>query len=211
MAKRSVIVVGVLLVVVTAWVGAGSLSGRGFGFGERDCTLTSGTAADGVLEGQARCKWPVAVDRVDAVLAAWGDQSQYFGNVAESHVVGQRGDRTLVRQIYRARGIEDREVVMECFTEAIPGGRRYHWHKASDQSGNSGRNIEIAVHEGFWEVRGDEHSTTVEYHMRYLPGGNVPQFLVSMFLSSGIEAAMTDLRRAAAGSTRVAAAGSGGA
>ncbi len=196
-AKRIAIVTVAGVLIAAAWMGPGSLSGRGFGFGDDDCQVSTGRAADGVLEAQARCTWPVPAERLDALLAAWGDQAGYFSNLAESTVLEQRDGRMLVRQVHRASGISDREVVMECFTEAIPGGMRYRWRKAADQSKSSGQRVEVAVHEGFWQVTRGEHETIVEYHMRYLPGGSVPSFLVSMFLSSGMEGVLADLRQAA--------------
>jgi hypothetical protein len=198
MARRIVIVAVGVVVVAAAWIGSGGLSGRGFGFGDNSCKLTAGRGADGVLEAEAHCRWPIPADRLDALLEAWGDQARYFSNLAESTVLEQSDERLLVRQIQRASGISDREVVIECVTESVPGGRRYRWRKAPDQSRSSGRNVEVAVHEGFWEVtsKGD-HEALVEYHMRYLPGGSVPSFLVSMFLASGTEGVLADLRRAA--------------
>jgi hypothetical protein len=210
MAKRIIIAAVAAVVVAAAWFGSSGLSGRGFGFGDGDCRLTGGRSPDGVLEGQARCKWPIPAERVEALLAAWGDQARYFSNLAESTVLERSDGRMLVRQIQRASGISDREVIIECTTEAIPGGTRYRWRKAPDQSKSSGRNVEVAVHEGFWEVTSSgEHETRVEYHMRYLPGGSVPSFIVSMFLSSGMEGVLSDLRRAA--ETRHVAANSAGA
>jgi hypothetical protein len=195
--KRLLIAVTAVVVVALACLGSGGLSGRGFGFGDNDCRITAGRDPDGVLAAQARCKWPIPADRFEALLAAWGDQERYFSNIAESTVLEQDAQRMLVRQIHRASGISDREVVVECVTESVPGGKRYRWRKAPDQSRSSGRNVEVAVHEGFWEITAGGDETVVEYHMRYLPGGNVPSFLVSMFLSSGMEGVLADLRRAA--------------
>lgn len=207
MAKRVVVIAVAVVIVGIAWIGSGRMSGRGFGFGGNECKLTAGRGADGVLEAQARCTWPIPAERLDALLAAWGDQARYFSNIAESTVLEQEPDRMLVRQVHRASGISDREVIIECVTEAIPGGRRYRWRKAADQSKSSGRNVEVAVHEGYWEVTGSGDDTVVEYHMRYLPGGSVPSFLVSMFLSSGMEGVLTDLKRAASTSAVAARAG----
>jgi Polyketide cyclase / dehydrase and lipid transport len=197
-AKRTIIVAVAAVIVAVAWLGSRGLSGRGFGFGDDDCELSTGRAADGVLEAEARCEWPLPAARIDALLAAWGDQSRYFSNVAESTVLEQGGERALVRQVHHASGIADREVVVECFTEALPGGHRYRWRKASDQSRASGQRVEVAVHEGFWLITDAGDKTVVEYHLRYLPGGSVPSFLVSMFMSSGMEGVLADLRRAAA-------------
>jgi len=197
MAKRLALAAVMAALVAAGYLASGRLSGRGFGFADRSCTITAGRGADGVLEGEARCRWPVPAERIDALLAAWGDQDRHFGNVAESTILEQDGDRMLVRQVYHASGITDREVVMECTSEAIPGGRRYRWRKSADQSRSSGENVEVAVHEGFWDVVRGADGTEVVYHMRHLPGGSVPGFIVSMFLSSGMEDVLADLRRAA--------------
>lgn len=207
--KRIAIAGGIAILVAVGWAASHGLSGWGFGSSDDGCTTMAGKGADGVLEGEARCTWPIPVERIDALLAAWGDQARYFSNVSESQVLEQDDQRMLVRQVYHASGISDREVVIECFTESIPGGRRYHWRKAVDQSRSSGRHVEVGLHEGFWQVTSGEHGTTVEYHMRYLPGGSVPSFLVSMFLSSGIHGVLDDLHRAAAGSQVAARSDSG--
>ncbi len=195
--QRLAIVAVFACVVGLAWLAAGSLSGRGFGFSNRDCEMSAGRGPDGVLEAQARCRWPIPPDQIEPLLAAWGDQARYFGNVAESTVLESTANRMLVRQVHRASGISDREVVMECVTETVAGGRRYRWNKAPDQSRASGQRVEVAVHEGYWQVAPAADGSIVEYHMRYLPGGSVPSFLVSMFLSSGMQDVLTDLRRAA--------------
>lgn len=208
MAKRMIIGSAAVCLIAFGWLVSRGLSGHGFGFGDNGCNITADKAADGVLEGQARCEWPIPPEPLERLLAAWGDQAQTFGNVAESTVLEQQGERTLVRQVYHASGISDREVIMECFVESVPGGRRYRWRKAADQSAIRAGRVEVAVHEGYWQVTKGEHGTVVEYHMRYLPGGNVPSFLVSMFLSSGMEDVLGDLRRAAS-TSQVAAVDAG--
>jgi len=197
MRKRVVLIAVGSGLVALSWVVSGQLSGRGLGFRDDHCEITAGRGLDGVMEGQARCTWDIPADRVEGLLARWEDQEQHFGNVIESTVLDRQGDQILVRQIFRARGIADREVIMECFSEEIPGGRRYHWHKARDQSRSTGQNTEVELHEGSWEVVRGEHDTVVTYRMRHLPGGSVPSFLVSMFLSSGMRDVLADLRRAA--------------
>jgi len=211
-ARRIAIAAVAIAIVVAAWIGSRGLSGRVIGFGgDDDCELATDRSADGALEAHARCKWAIPAARIHAILAAWGDQARTFRNVAESTVLEQDDAHVLVRQIHRASGIADREVIAECFTEAIPGGRRYRWRKAADQSKSTGRNVEVAVHEGFWEVTEGDGATTVEYQLRYLPGGSVPSFLVSMFLSSGMEGVLSDLRQAARTSTQAVASSGPGA
>jgi len=197
-ATRIVVVVGVGVAVVgLAWLGPGRLSGRATGYPPGDCKVSTGKTDDGVLEAWAHCEWPLPAERVDSILGVFADQERHFSGVAESEVLRVDGERTLVRQVQQASGISDREVVLEFVAEAIPNGTRYRWRKASDQSGRNPDNVECEVHEGYWEITRTGDKTTVDYHLRYLPGGSVPSFLVSAFLSSGVEGALGDLRQAA--------------
>lgn len=196
---RRIVVVGgaVVAVVGLAWLGSGRLSGRATGYPPGDCKIVTGKDADGVLEATAHCEWQMPADRLDSILSVFGDQDRHFSGVAESTVLDVDGEKTLVRQVQQASGISNREVVLEFFSEAIPNGHRYRWHKAKDQSGRNPDHVECEVHEGYWEIVSVGDKTTVDYHLRYLPGGSVPSFLVSAFLSSGVEGALGDLRQAA--------------
>jgi hypothetical protein len=197
-ALRVVVVVGVAVAVVgLAWLGRGRLDGRATGYPSDGCKVSTGKADDGVLEAWAHCEWPLPAERVDSILSVFADQERHFGGIARSEVLRVVGDRTFVRQVQQASGISNREVVLEFVTEQIPNGHRYRWHKASDQSGRNPDHVECEVHEGSWEITRAADETIIEYHLRYLPGGSVPAFMVAAFLSSGVEDALGDLRQAA--------------
>jgi Polyketide cyclase / dehydrase and lipid transport len=208
--KKIAIAAAAAVVVGVAWFGSARLSGRATGYRDTDCKVTTGRTPEGVLEAWAHCEWALPAERVESVLDVLGDQDRYFSGVSESTVLRTDGDRTWVRQVQHASGISDREVVLEFTTEAIPNGRRYRWHKAADQSGRHPGNVECEVHEGHWQIVSDGDKTDVEYHLRYLPGGSVPTFLVSAFLDSGVAGALADLHQAA-GAQLVASRDAGGA
>jgi len=196
--RIAVVASAAVAVVGLAWLGSGRLSGRATGYPPGDCTITTQKGDDGVPEAFARCAWPLPADRIDAVLRLLDEQERHFSGVADSTVLRVDGERTLVRQVQQASGISDREVVLEFVVETIPNGRRYRWRKADDQSGRNPDNVECEVHEGHWQIAGAGNETIVEYHLRYLPGGSVPTFMVTAFLGSGVEEALDDLRDAAA-------------
>jgi hypothetical protein len=198
----AVITLGAVLILAALYTGAGRLSGFGSGFRRGDgCELVKGPAEDGVTPVLAECKWPVPVERLHTLIRNWGEHYRYFGNLAESTVLGASDDVVLVRHVHRASGISDREVIVEWTTEKIPDGYRYHWRKSPDQSAATGTRVEVEVCSGYWEVTRDGSGSRVGYEVRYLPGGSVPSFLVQMFQSSGMRGVLADLRKAAASET----------
>jgi len=178
--------------------GTGRLSGHGFGFGRSDdCTLEQSPAEGGATRVLAQCDWDTPITRLDAMIRNWEGHDLYFSNLAESKIVDQNAERVRVRQVQTASGISDREVVVDWRVETVPGGYRYSWDKAPDQSAASGSRVEVERTKGFWEITSRGEKSHLRYSVEYLPGGNVPTFLLRMFQSSGIRGVLADLRGAA--------------
>jgi hypothetical protein len=208
MRKRSAtaIVVAAILILGAVYLGAQRMSGSGFGFGKPDdgCELTEEPSDEGVVMVRAECHWnDVSADRLNDLLRDPAIHAQYFSNLGESTVLGEREDVVLVRQIHQAGGMSDREIVVEWRAEPIHEGYKYHWQKSSDQSAASGTRVEVAESTGYWEVVREGDGARVGYQVRYLPGGNIPGFMVRMFQSSGMRGVLTELRAAAESDTIV--------
>ncbi len=200
MTSRTVAVVGVATVLGVAALYAGSarLSGHSFGFGKSNgCTVVQQPAEGDITPIHVECRWPVPAERLNGLLGDVEAQGRIFSGLAESVLVEKSDNHLLVRQVQQARGMADREVIIEWRVEAIPHGYRYRFEKARDQSALSGKRVEVAQDAGFWEVVSNGDGTRLTYELRYLPGGDVSPFLVHMFQSSAINGAMSELRTAA--------------
>jgi hypothetical protein len=198
------IAVAAVLLLAAVYSGSERLSGFGFGWGEPNdgCELTEVPAQDGEVMVRAVCRWDdVPAERLHALLRDPSIHGQYFSNLGESTIVAERGDVLLVHQLHQASGMSDREIVVEWRVEPVHGGYKYHWQKSSDQSANSGKNVEVEVSTGYWEVVDEGNGAQLRYEVRYLPGGNIPAFLVRMFQSSGMRAVLVELRDTAESDT----------
>jgi hypothetical protein len=209
MSNKKGAAIGLIAVLILVALYGSYLRGlSGFGSGRgHDCTLTTGPK-NGEIVMRAECDWPFSVDQVHNMLRAVGDHDRYFANLGESSVLEERDGFLRVRQIHQARGIDDREVVVDWVITPIDGGYRYAWRKSKDQSAVSGTRIEVEVHEGMWEITSTPTGTHVVYDMRYLPGGSVPAFLVRWFQASSVENVLAEARAAAEQEAATIASGS---
>jgi hypothetical protein len=172
-----------------------ALVGWAFGRGN-DCNVRVGDAEDGVMPIRAICQWAVPIEAVRAQLDDVERQEHVFSNVDESELISTYGDHLVVRQVHVARGIRDREVIIDWVREPAPSGVRYRWRKASDQSTITPGRVEVAVHSGSWEVSETNKGTRVQYTALYHPGGSVPRLLVRWFQGSGVRGVLEDLHEA---------------
>ena len=163
---------------------------------QEDCTFyRAPTEANGVVPVRAECDWEIDVETAVDLLSDQGRHDQIFEAVAESTVLSEVDDRRRVYQVQRARGVNDRHVILEYTQEIIDGGRRFRWVKSSDQSSLREEGVEVEVTEGFWEVRATDDGLHLAYELRYLPGGNVPAFVMGWFQGMGTRMVIDDLRQ----------------
>ncbi len=189
------LVVTAVLALVSLYAGEGRLTGAGSGRGS-GCTIVQGPAEGRVRPVIATCAWPVPASQVARLLRDWSRHHAYFSNLTESALIDERNGVAKVRQVHRATGITDREVVVEWHTERLRDGVRYSWRKSEDQSSLSPDRIEVEDSRGHWEVRGDEQRSEIRYEARYLPGGGMPLFFLRLFQASGMKAVLAELRDA---------------
>lgn len=179
--------VNLLMVLGVAWAGGWKSVAESDG-----CTFFVGDAVDGFSPVRAECTWSQAPDKLQRIIADLGRHDDYFTSVklAEKLPSGQ------YRQVHQASGISDREIILDMGAESIPGGTRYWWRKASDQSALTGNNVEAIADTGKWEVTAAEGGgSRVVYELYYNPGGSVPSFLVRWFQTSGTQQLVGELKR----------------
>jgi hypothetical protein len=185
-----------VLVVAGLYTGTRSLTGLGSGRGS-DCRVTDLDHDQAPVSVRAECNWKVSPERLRTILESPEEQQLYFSNLGESKVLGVEGDAVIVRQLHRATGISDREVVVEWNEMPVEDGRRYTWRKSADQSAITGRGVEVEYYEGSWEITPTATGSHVVMETRYAPGGRVPFFLVRSFKGPGIRQMLDELRSAA--------------
>ena len=205
MAGRSKASLALVAVLIVSGLYAGSRTLTGLGSGQAaDCRFTE-LAHDGpTIPLRAECDWPIPVDRLRAMLDSWEAHALYFSNLEESSVLGFEGDSVIVRQIHRARGISDREVVVKWDVAPLERGWRYTWQKSPDQSAATGRRVEVEEYAGRWEITATETGSHLVLETRYAPGGRVPFFLVNWLQGAGIQHVLDELRSAAESDIQVA-------
>ncbi len=162
---------------------------------ENGCVFYLGDRQGAYAPVRAECVWPIAPEKLQKLLAAEGAHDDYFTSVAESTVIGPTSGGNLVYQRHQASGISDREIMLVMGTETIPGGTRYTWTRAQDQSKVTGEHVPCVVDTGKWEVSAEGTGSRVVYELMYDPGGSVPSFLVRWFQGSGTRTLVGELRK----------------
>lgn len=188
-AASGAVVLAGLCVLGTAWASNWKPVAEGDG-----CRFFVGDAVDGFSPVRAECDWDLPPEKVQRVLADLARHDDYFTSVKQA----ERLPSGRYRQIHQASGISDREIILDMGSEAIPGGTRYWWRKAADQSELTGNNVETTTNTGKWEVTaaaGGGTGSHVVYELYYNPGGSVPSFLVRWFQTSGTQQLVGELKR----------------
>lgn len=164
------------------------------------CELSLGPeTADGVVPMHAECHWPdVTLDRFKAVLGSWPRHADVFTVIVKSEVRRTEGERSLVWQLQRTKGISDREVVQWMWHERAGSADRYAWASAATEPLTLiDGNVRAVRSEGYWQAEADPRGgVKVVHHLEYAPGGSVPGFIVRWFQTSGLETNLREVRAA---------------
>lgn len=162
------------------------------------CELALGPAGkDGVVPMRAECVWPdVTLAKFMAAQAAWDHHDDYFTTVVES-TTKTPGDKALVYQKHRSRGISDREVMLHMWHETTDGFERYAWDTATAEPLTLvDGNVRCGKSEGYWQAKTEGTGVRVVHLLSYDPGGSVPGFLVRWFQTSGLAVNVSELHQA---------------
>jgi len=166
------------------------------------CELSLGpTEKDGVIPMRAECVWPeISIDKFNGAMADLDKHDDYWETVVDSTVRRVDGERSLVFQKHRSKGINDREILLWMTHKQVDGYDRYSWTKATGEPITVTKgNVETARSDGYWQAKAEPSGgIRVVHTLSYDPGGSVPGFLVRWFQTSGLEANVADLRKALA-------------
>lgn len=159
------------------------------------CTYYKGSAEGDITPIRVECEWAdVDASKMHRLLSRPASHDGVFGGLAEADVVKQEGAITRVYQRFAARGITDREVVVDYRTTSVDGGKRYGWRKSGDQTSLRGDGVEVPDTSGLWEVREQGESVTLTYELRMKLGGMVPGFAVKWAQTSAIQDTIDELK-----------------
>lgn len=161
-----------------------------------DCSYLQGSAgADGTTPVRVECEWAdVDAAALHGILARPESHAAAFSGLSEARVVRRSGPIAQVYQRFAARGVSDREVVVEYSAEDVPSGRRYQWRKSADQSTLRGDAVEVPTTEGKWEVTEADGKVRLVYELRLKLGGLVPSFMVRWAQGGAVEQTIEELR-----------------
>ncbi len=151
------------------------------------------TDRSGLTPVRVECDW----DDVDAKaihenLASPDAQVRVFSGLAEARVISS----TRVYQRFSARGVSDREVVVDVETDTVPGGWAYRWRKSADQTNLRGDAVEVGATEGMWEVTEVDGRVRLVYELRLGLGGMVPTFMVRWAQGGAVQQTIEELKAA---------------
>jgi len=160
-----------------------------------DCTYFKGSSEGDITPIRVECDWSdVDASKMHRLLARPGSHDGVFGGLAAADVVQQEGALTRVYQRFAARGITDREVVVDYSTTSVDGGKKYRWRKSPDQSALHGDAIEVPDTSGSWQVTEKDGSVQLVYELRMKLGGMVPSFAVNWAQTSAIQDTIEELK-----------------
>lgn len=163
------------------------------------CELSLGPpAGDGVVPMHAECTWPdVTLAKFNAVMSDWRKHADVFAVIVTSEV-RKPGDRALVYQLQRTKGISDREVLMWMWHAVEGGADRYAWSTAAEEPlAVASGNVRCTRTEGYWQAAAlPSGGVKVVHHLEYDPGGYVPGFMVRAFQVDGLKTNLSEVHAA---------------
>lgn len=154
------------------------------------CHFFSGSPQGAVTPLRAECDWPLPVEKLQAAVLDFGRHDDYFSSVEESTVLSPG----LARQVHVASGISNRALMVKFWNESIPGGMRYSWTRADDQTGMDAYGVVPVRDDGKWEITTGATGAHVVYELNYDPGGSVPSFIVRAFQGGGFRTLVLELK-----------------
>ena len=159
------------------------------------CTYLKGSEEGSVTPIRVECEWSdVDAGKMHRLLGRPGSHDGVFGGLAQADVVQEEGALTRVYQRFAARGMSDREVVVDYRTTSVDGGKRYRWRKSSDQSALHGDAMELPDTSGSWQVTENNGKVQLVYELRLKLGGMVPTFAVNWAQTSAIQDTINELK-----------------
>ncbi len=164
------------------------------------CEISLGPAmSDGVVPVHAECYWPdVTLDKFRAVISNPEKHADVFTVIVTSQIRRTDGDKQLVYQLQRSKGISDREVLLWMNHTVVDGADRYGWTTASNEAlAVTDGDVRVARSDGYWQVKADSRGgVDVSHQLEYSAGGSVPGFLVHWFQTSGVETNVSEVHAA---------------
>lgn len=159
------------------------------------CTYFKGAQEGDITPIRVECEWSdVDAGKMHQLLSRPESHDRVFGGLSEANLLSREGALTRVYQRFAARGITDREVVVEYEATTVDGGKRYGWRKSVDQSTLRGDAVEVPDTTGLWEVRESEGKVQLTYELRMKLGGMVPSFAVKWAQTSAIQDTIDELK-----------------
>ncbi len=157
--------------------------------------LQGSPGADGITPVRVECTWSeVDASALHRLLARPEGHASTFSGLSEARLVQREGPITRIYQRFSARGVTDREVVVDFRTEELPNGRSYRWTKSGDQSSLRGDGVEVPATEGQWAVTEQGGQVRLVYELKLKLGGMVPSFMVRWAQGGAVEQTIVELR-----------------
>ena len=161
---------------------------------ESGCVFYNGVSTGKTLPVRAVCEWTVPAARLHAMIAPANRFQEYLSGVSASDSVASPPGIIRVLQVHVFTGVTDRAAFMDYTVTDIPGGKRYAFQKAADQTALPERFVQIAQNTGKWEVTETSSGSRLVFEHAYDAGGYLPGFLVRWFQGAGTRQVLTEIK-----------------
>jgi hypothetical protein len=180
-------------VLATALAGSWTETAR-----EGGCVFFKAPAQGKAVPVRAECDWELPAEALHALIAPGDRFDRYMSGVSKSERVAQQPAGAIrVLQVHVFSGVTDRAAFLDYVTTDVPGGKRYAYSKASDQSALPQGYVELGRNEGYWEVIHRGEGAHLVFESAYVAGGYIPGFLVRWLQGAGMRKAVAEVKSAA--------------
>lgn len=190
--------------VWTLWLGIALAAPTGFdlvGKGAGCQFYRAPVEEDGNQAARAECHWPeVPPERLAAWLGRFERYDELIPPVVRSEIVRVDGERSLVHQVARTRGLAPRQVLIWMQSRSSDASTRVGWTTATGEPlALAPRHHRALRNEGWWEVSAHpDGGAQVVHQVLYDPGGAVPAWVVRWAQVGGLREVMQNVRDVAA-------------
>jgi hypothetical protein len=160
--------------------------------------------ARGIAGISAECRWPVAPRRVVEIIRDHDGIDAVLSSLSESRVLP---DGRVVHVYSMGRLAAERQVTLRFRSRELEdGGLRIEFDAAPEQQRPREGRVQVAVDQGWWEIRSDgAGGTRLRYAVRYDAGGHLKPWIARRFQKAGVVRSLREIRHATEAARSVSA------
>jgi hypothetical protein len=142
----------------------------------------------GALPIWAECHWKeISLERLDSFLKDIEGQTKSYSSVSDTKILERSKNKIIFWQVHTDPRMSPREGRIICVREMTDKNITHRWWLSENQQSPTDDNLLIEEHSGSWTL--EEHpdgGVKLRYESLYLPGGNIPAWIVRQFQTSAV-------------------------